>query len=325
MFGTLCSLLFYTAIFLFVRKIFYIVLSYVRVDYKNKAVLITGCDSGFGLLTTKKLASKGVQVFSACLTEQGVEELKKESNVIPFLMDVTNEKSVAEAYEFVKSKVPKEGLWALINNAGVLRSGELEFMSLDYWRLQINVNVMGIAITTKQFLPLIRQAKGRIINVASIAGRFSTPATSAYNASKYAVEGLSDSWRRELSIWGVKVILIEPGIMKTPLWDVPISEVVVDKLWSTLTPDQQERYGKEYFIECEKSAKELIKSVGGNPNQVVTALENAVCSKYPNTRYVLGLDTYLWLFLTYLPTLLSDAIIPLVLRAPTPAALKKKK
>lgn len=299
-------------------------LSKLRVSQlTRRSVLITGCDSGFGLLTTHRLSRKGVKVFAACLTEEGVQKLSKSPNVTPFLMDVTNPESVQKAFEFIQPKCPN-GLWGVINNAGVLRSGALEIMPISHWQLQMNVNVLGIAIVTRTFFPLLLKAKGRVVNIASVAGRFATAGTSGYNASKFAVEGLSDSWRREFKIWGIKVILIEPGIMKTPLWDVPMKEAEFDGVWNSLTEDQQKRYGKDYFVQTEKTAKDLIRKLGGDPQLVVNALDDAITCRYPNTRYTVGKDAVLWVGLSYLPVPVADFLISKVMKSPPPACFQRK-
>merc|ERR1712137_534841 len=299
-------------------------LSKLRVSQlTRRSVLITGCDSGFGLLTTHRLSRKGVKVFAACLTEEGVQKLSKSPNVTPFLMDVTSPESVQKGFEFIQPKCPN-GLWGVINNAGVLRSGALEIMPISHWQLQMYVNVMGIAIVTRTFFPLLLKAKGRVVNIASVAGRLGTPGTSGYNASKFAVEGLSDAWRREFKLWGIKVIIIEPGIMKTPLWDVPMKEAEFDGLWNSLNEEQKARYGRDFFLDAEKKSKELIQKLGGNPAQVVNALDNAVTSKYPKTRYVVGSDAVIWIGLSYLPVPVADFFLSKLMKSATPACFKKK-
>ena len=161
-------------------------------------------------------------------------------------------------------------------------------------------------------------------NIASVAGRFATPSTSGYNASKYAVEGLSDSWRRELSMWGIKVILIEPGIMKTPLWDVPFTEASIDLVWNSLNNEQKERFGRDFFIEAEKTGRELIKKFGGDPKQVVDVLEQTIVAKWPHSRYAVGLDSFIWIGLSYFPSFISDALLPFIMKPIVPKALQKK-
>jgi len=308
------------------------ILSFVAADnIKSKSVFITGCDTGFGHMLALQLADAGLTVFAGCLTEAGEAELHEKQQkkgtsckLIPLRLDVSSLESVEQAFEIVKKQLPSnDGLWALVNNAGVLRGGNLETQPISAWTLQLNVNVVGIASMTKTFLPLLRTAKGRVINIASVAGRLGTSGTSSYNASKFAVEGLSDAWRRELKIWGIKVIVIEPGIMKTPLWDQPFKDADTDTIWKTLTTEQQQVYGREYFAEAYNAGKDLVTKVGGNPQLVVNAMHTAVTSKWPEPRVAVGYDTPLWLLFASLPVCIADPLLALVVKQPLPAALRK--
>jgi NAD(P)-dependent dehydrogenase (short-subunit alcohol dehydrogenase family) len=277
-------------------------------NLKGKTVLITGCDSGFGKATAEQLAAKDMKVLAACLTDKGVETLKSVANITPFLMDVSKDESVAKGMEFVKQNAPN-GLWAVLNNAGLLRGGLLETSSLDDWKLQFEVNVFGMVRVTKLALPLLRKAGGRVVNVASVAGRFSMPGVAAYNCTKYSVEALSDTLRRECAGQGVKVIMIEPGVMKTPLWDVPFDQSANAKQWDSFSPECREYYGKEFFEKSYTSSKALIGKMAGNPQTVVNGMINAITSKYPLFRYTLGWDTPFWLFMAMAPATLTDFLL----------------
>jgi len=297
-------------------------------NLRARAVLITGCDSGFGRATALQLVKKHqVKVFAGCLTESGLKSLETECasplRLTPFLLDVTNEESVKNAFTLVRDNLKGQGLWALINNAGVLRSGILECCPISDWELQYQVNVIGIARTSKRFLPLIRKAKGRIINIASVAGRLATPGVSSYNASKFAVEGLSDAWRRELARWGVKVIIIEPGIMKTNLWDNPLSPAIINSWLEELDVSEKSLYSEEYFTKEHRKGIKLVSKVGGDPQQVVDVLVNCVRLKSVKSRYNVGLDSHIFLFLASLPTCISDWLVSKLMKADIPPGLAK--
>jgi len=294
-------------------------------DLSRKAVLITGCDSGFGKSLAKQLAAKGIQVYAACLTPAGQKEFEKVKGVTAIPMDVSSEKSVHEAYALVSKKLGNNALWGIVNNAGVLRGGAFECTLQRDWHLQFNVNVIGLAHVTQVFLPLLRRVQGsRIVNISSVAGRFSMPGTASYSATKYAVQGLSDALRREMKVWGIKVIIIEPGVMKTPLWDVPFDKKRMQADIDQLSPEVQELYGMDYFEEGFESSKKLVEKLANDPQLVVDVLEEALTTKYPLTRYTVGKDSPLWIFLSYAPTWLSDFLLGLDKSNPIPAALKKK-
>lgn len=129
-------------------------------------------------------------------------------------MDVTKEESVKESYEKVKSLVGEDGLWAIVNNAGIAQDFWVEFVPMKAYRNVLDVNYFGVVLVTKTFLPLVKRKKGRVVSIASIAGLLAMPGMSAYCSSKWAVEAFCESLRREMRIFGVKVVLIEPGQKK---------------------------------------------------------------------------------------------------------------
>jgi len=291
---------------------------------KGKSVLITGCDTGFGNLTALRLDSEGeLVVFAGCLTQKGVDSLKSSasSNLIPFLLDVTNRESIESAASFVSKKSP-EGLWALINNAGLLRGGLLETTPYEDWRLQFEVNVFGMAMTTKAFIPQLRKIKGsRVINISSIAGRTAVAGMSAYSASKFAVQALSDALRREISVWGTHVVIIQPGIMKTPLYDAPF-EKTVDALWDSYSESAKEAYGRDFVAKSFEASKKMVERINGDPQDVVNALCLSVKAKNPAHRISVGKDTPLWVGLSFLPSGFGDLLLRVLAKPPTPAALQ---
>lgn len=298
-------------------------------DLALKNVVITGCDTGFGKMLALQLASRGVKVYAGCLTAKGLDDLTQiakdsriSSSLSTFLLDVTSEKSIQDAFDSLMKTECAQGIYALVNNAGVLRGGPLDVSTIDDLRLQLNVNVVGLAAVTRYFLPLLRKSKGRIVNVTSVAGRYAATQLSYYHASKFAAVGMNDSFRQELSPWGIKVISIEPGIMKTPLWDVATSEQELDKSWNRMTPDQQKLYGKDYFVKGRKASIDFVNSYGGDPQMVVDTMESAVLSQYPFCRYVVGLDAnFIFVPLSFLPSPISDRLWRAVSPESTPAAL----
>ncbi|XP_030052531.1 retinol dehydrogenase 16-like isoform X2 [Microcaecilia unicolor] len=166
----------------------------------DKYVFITGCDSGFGNLLACQLDGQGLRVLAACLTQRGAEQLKEGTSqrLQTIILDVTDSESVAAAANWVKLQVGDRGLWGLVNNAGIsLPSLPNEWLLKDDFLKILNVNLLGLIDVTLSLLPLIRKAKGRIVNVSSMAGRISLVG-GGYSISKYGVEAFSDSLRREL-------------------------------------------------------------------------------------------------------------------------------
>jgi NAD(P)-dependent dehydrogenase (short-subunit alcohol dehydrogenase family) len=192
-----------------------------------KSVVITGVSSGIGYATTAKLLQRGYAVLGSVRNAADAERLQKEmgERFTPLLFDVTDHKAITTAVAQTKSLIGDNNLDALINNAGIVIPGPLMHVPLSEVRRQFEVNVIGLLDITQQFLPLLgaRQgaptAPGRIINISSVSGKIGYPFMGAYAASKHALEGLSDSLRRELMIYGIDVILIEPGTTRTPIKD----------------------------------------------------------------------------------------------------------
>ena len=192
-----------------------------------QSIVVTGVSTGIGWSATKVLLQKGFHVFGSVRKAQDAERFKKEFGgaFIPLIFDITDEKNVQDAAKQVRDQLNGETLFGLVNNAGVAVPAPLMHQPTEDFRYQIEVNLIGALIVTKAFLPLLgcdrslRGNPGRIINIGSSAGRKGNPFVGAYTASKHALEGLSESLRRELMLYGIDVIIIGPGAVATPIWD----------------------------------------------------------------------------------------------------------
>src|SRR5579859_4597164 len=191
-----------------------------------KSVVITGASTGIGWATAKFLLDKGFRVFGSVRKQADAERLRGEfgANFTPLLFDVTDEAAVLAAAREVRAALNGETLAGLVNNAGIAVPGPVLELSADEFRRQLDVNVIGPIIATQAFGPLLgsdaslKGPKGRIVMISSVAGKNGNPLTPAYSASKHAIEGLSESLRRELMLFGIDVVIIAPGAVKTPIW-----------------------------------------------------------------------------------------------------------
>lgn len=181
-------------------------------------VVVTGASTGIGRATALRLAAVGFRVFGTVRRETDAPGLRAEQ-VEPVSLEVTDPASIAAARDRVLAALGDTPLLGLVNNAGAPAAGPLEFLPVDELRRVLEVNVIGVVAVTQAFLPALRRSRGRIVNMSSISGRIAMPFAGPYAASKFALEALSDSLRRELSGSGVRVILIEPGSIRTPIWD----------------------------------------------------------------------------------------------------------
>ena len=189
----------------------------VSINPKICVVIITGCDSGFGLATALKLTSQGYLVISTCMTKDGIDRLRNVVEVVIYC-DVTNEENVQALYKETNEYLQKHKgteLWTLVNNAGVIANGYVDWMSMDIFRNVMEVNYFAPIRLVKQFLPLLKRSRGsRIINICSVAGMNSSALLGPYAGSKHALEGIGKSMREELAPWNIHVCHINPGVMK---------------------------------------------------------------------------------------------------------------
>ena len=246
-----------------------------------KTVLVTGASTGIGEATARRLKAGGWEVFAAARKDADLERLRGDG-LTPVKLDVTDPGSIAST----KAELGERGLHGLVNNAGIAVSGPMEFLPLDELRHQLEVNLVGQVAVTQAFLPNIREATGRIVNVSSIGGRMALPLVGPYAASKYGLEAVSDALRRELRPWGIHVSLIEPGAVVTPIWER--GRETADRLEAEMGEEARTRYGK--LAGKIRAETEKIPDRGVEPDEVAKAIERALSDSRPKLRYVVGKD-----------------------------------
>ena len=193
----------------------------------QRTVVVTGASTGIGLAIARVLIAKGVHVFGSVRRPVDADRLRTEfgAGFSPLLFDVTDTEAIQTAVPVVAERLSGQTLWGLVNNAGIGHGGPLIHQPLSEVRKVLEVNVLGVLAATQAFSPLLGTDRartgppGRIVNMSSIAGRMSAPFMGAYAASNHALEGLSHSLRRELMIYGIDVVLVNPGSVVTPIWD----------------------------------------------------------------------------------------------------------
>jgi NAD(P)-dependent dehydrogenase (short-subunit alcohol dehydrogenase family) len=254
----------------------------------SRAVVVTGASSGIGRASVLELERLGFQVFAGVRKAADGDSLRAESrgNVTPVMIDVTDQESIRSASSQVGEAVGEGGLAGLVNNAGVAISGPLEFVPIDELRRQIEINLVGQVAVTQAFLALLRKGRGRIVNVSSIGGRVALPFVGPYAASKFGIEAVSDSLRRELRPWGIEVSVIEPGSVATPIWDK--GTATADELAAGMPAEGRELYGDA--IEAVRKAVAETASRGMPPETVAKSISHALTAAKPKTRYLVGRD-----------------------------------
>jgi hypothetical protein len=209
-----------------IKNIIIIINITINEDYMKK-IVVTGVSTGIGYSTAKILSNSGYFVYGSVRNKEDAKKISKDLgvNFKALIFDVTDVESILNSVEIVKSDLKSnEGLSGLVNNAGIALGGPITLIDTDIFRKQFDVNFFGLIDVTKAFLPILGASKGstykgKIINISSVSGLRANPFVGPYSASKFALEAFSDSLRRELLIYGVDVILIEPGPIKTAIWD----------------------------------------------------------------------------------------------------------
>ncbi|XP_027706341.1 estradiol 17-beta-dehydrogenase 2 [Vombatus ursinus] len=295
----------------------------------GRAVLITGGDSGIGHALSKYLDELGFTVFVGVLNEKGsgAEALKKSCSkrTSVFQMDITNPAQIKEVQARIAEKVQHTGLWAVINNAGILGTiGDGELLPMNIYRQCMDVNFFGAVEVTKAFLPLLRKSRGRFINVSSMAGALPMKHFAAYSSSKAALTMFSGVMRLELKKWGIKVALVHPAGFKTNIGGTSEMWVKQEKdILENLSPDVLEDYGRDYL---RSSTWRLYQNFSKSPTDfspLFTDILHGILCKNPSALYTAGVFSYLWICLfSYFPVSVFDYIAhKIFLSNPLPKAL----
>jgi len=274
-------------------------------DTHFRAALITGASTGIGAACALDLDRRGFTVFAGVRREADGERLKHKASqrLQPVLIDVTDHGSVRSAAEAVGAAVDQAGLAGLVNNAGILVSGPLELVPIDQFRRQLEVNVIGQLAVTQALLPLLRAGRGRIVNMGSISGRIAPPYFGPYAASKFAMEALTDALRLELRKSGIRVSIVEPDNVATPIWDK--LQAAADEVDGGLASRTGPLYDDDLLLM--RKASYRMGRTGMAVEHVVRAVRHALCAKRPKTRYPVGFRTKLGIWaLKHLPDRVRD-------------------
>ncbi|XP_048461918.1 estradiol 17-beta-dehydrogenase 2 [Rhincodon typus] len=288
--------------------------------------LITGsqsrCDSGFGHALAKHLDKLGFTVFAGVLylDGPGAEDLKTSgSNRLMVLqLDVTSSEQIVKSHAQVKCQLKNRGLWALVNNAGVLEFvADAELLPMTIYKRCMDVNFFGAVELTKMFLPLLHQAKGRLVTISSIAGTIPLQGYAAYGASKAALTMFSNVLRQELAMWGVKVAIIQPSGFKTGLFGTTCQwNNQHRQIMQQLSPDVKTAYGENYIIALKEQYGKWQANLQGELQPVLNDISIALRAKNPKSHYFPGTAAiFLPIIYYYLPSCLSDIIFYHLLRS----------
>lgn len=267
------------------------------------SVLVTGAGRGIGKSIVEHLAARGWDVVAGVRNERDAAAVAalNPQRISSVILDVTDAGHIAALDESLP-----DTLDAVVNNAGIAVGGVMETLSPDDWRKQLEINVIGQLAVTQAVLPRLRKSRGRIVFISSVSGKIVMPLVGAYSASKFALEAAADALRMELSPWGIRVALVEPGNTDTDMWRT--ADAMVEELEAGLTAEHRDLYAKH--IAGFKKTIPMAQKIAVPAEKVSAVVEEALTSRRPRARYIVGVGPKLQVaVLTRLPTKVRDSVL----------------
>ncbi len=291
-------------------------------SHQNEIMVVSGASTGIGAATARELATRGFHVLAGVRRQRDADAIRA-AGIEPVILDVTDPEHIQAIVERIAGDPQHRALRALVNNAGVSVNAPVETFPLDEWRRLYEVNLFGHIAITQALLPFLLRSHGRIVNISSVGGRIAMATYGPYAGTKFALEAISDSLRRELAPHGVQVVVVEPGAVITAMGDRGIATTT--DLAAAMGPDQQQRYaGLVTTIVAQTSAA---MKTGTPAAKAGTIVANAATTRRPRTRYTIGREAALLPIMRILPDRLLDRLLEVNLRRhlPTAAPVNRRK
>ena len=272
------------------------------------SVVVTGSSTGIGYQISKTLIANGYRVFGSVRNNKDATRVSSElgSNFVPLLFDVTNEDAVKASVKQVGDLLENQTLAGLINNAGIAVFGAVQNLTAEEFKYQFDVNLLGVFHCTQAYMDLLGADKsrngepGKIINISSVSGELGMPFMAAYNMSKFGLEGFSESLRRELMLFGIDVVVVAPGPVKTPIW------TKVDKIGMI------KRYDNSAFRKVFSKMlhfTDVLEKTAVSPEVIAARVMSILAKKNTKTRYRIDAQRFQNMLLTMLPRRMADKMI----------------
>ena len=275
----------------------------------QEIVIITGASSGIGEATARELARRGFHVLAGVRNDRDADAIRG-AGIEPLIIDITNPDHIRALATRVHGDPQGRSVRALVNNAGIGVNAPVEVFAIDEWRRLFEVNFFGHIAVTQMLLPALIRSKGRVINISSVGGRIAMATYGPYAGTKFALEAVSDSLRREMAPLGVHVVVVEPAAVRTKIGDRAIARA--QQVASTMTPEQSERYGR--LVEAITAQAASAMESGLSADAAAKVIAQAVTARKPRTRYTIGREAALLPLLTTLPDRMLDCILAAALR-----------
>ena len=277
---------------------------------RRELIVVTGASTGMGAATARELARRGFHVLAGVRREIDADALRGEG-IEPHILDITVESDVAAIADRVAADPLGRPLRALINNAGIAVNAPVEALPIAEWRRQFEVNLFGHVAMIQALMPSLLRSSGTVVNISSVGGKVALPTYPAYAGTKFALEALSDSMRREVNDLGVKVVVVEPGAVKTEMAQRGVA--TADRLKAGMTADQLERYGG--LIDAMSNLARSFDTDGVPAERAANVIANAATAPRPRTRYTIGRDAAILLRLSRVVSdRFLDRVVRLILR-----------
>lgn len=284
-------------------------------DNRKELIVVTGASTGIGRATAIRLAREGFHVLAGVRRQTDAEALARESTGIePVILDITEDSHIQDLAHRIGADPAGRPLRALVNNAGIAVDAPIEVLPLPEWRRQFDVAVFGQIAITQALLPALVTSRGRIVNVGSILGSVAMPGSGPYSGAKAAMDAISDALRREVSEFGVGVVVIVPGVVRSKLSERGL--VTAGRIAEQMTPGQAERYAN--LVEAHVAQARSFARTGIPAETAAKVISRAIHASRPRTRYTVGRDAAM---LTRLARVLPDRAIDRILRRQVDSAI----
>ena len=276
---------------------------------RQELIVVTGASTGMGAATAKELARRGFHVLAGVRRDANADTLRAEGieGLEPHILDITVDSDVTAIADRVARDPLRRPLRALINNAGIAINAPVETLPLTEWRRQFEVNLFGHIAMTQALLPSLLSSSGTVVNISSIGGKFALPTYGAYAGSKFALEAVSDALRREVSDAGIKVVVVEPGAVKTEMAARGIA--TAQGLKADMTATQLARYGD--LAAAVAAQARSFTDTGVSAEHAAKVIAKAATASHPRTRYTIGRDAAILVRVT---RVVSDRVLDRIIR-----------
>jgi NAD(P)-dependent dehydrogenase (short-subunit alcohol dehydrogenase family) len=273
----------------------------------EELIVVTGASTGMGAATAKELARRGFHILAGVRRDSDADAVR-DTNIEPVILDITQPDQIKALADRIVADPAHRPLRALVNNAGIAVNAPVEALPIAEWRRQFEVNLFGHISVTQALMPSLLASSGRVVNISSVGGKIAMATYGAYAGTKFALEAVSDSLRREVAPLGVQVVIVEPGGVRTAMSASGIA--TARDLAGSMTPDQSKRYGR--LVQAIIAQAAAFTKTGLPAEKAALVIARAVTTRRPRTRYTIGRDAAL---LTRLTRILPDRVLDRILAA----------